>query len=91
MTIELTEKEFRRLLDMDYILQPDVSAECFEYLGYYCTNAAADADISDDYKSFLTLPSDIDTGKMEMIQSIGADATAAHEQVWTEFKTACGQ
>jgi len=76
---------------MDYILQPDVSAECFEYLGYYCTNAAADADISDDYKSFLTLPSDIDTGKMEMIQSIGADATAAHEQVWTEFKTACGQ
>ena len=76
---------------MDYILQPDVSAKCFEYLGYYCTNAAADADISDDYKSFLTLPADIDKSKMEMIQSIGADATAAHEQVWTEFKTACGQ
>ena len=28
---------------IDYILRPEVSKQCFEYIGYYCTNQAADA------------------------------------------------
>ncbi len=27
---------------LDYILEPEVAAECFNFLGYYCTNKAAD-------------------------------------------------
>ena len=58
--------------------------------GLHSTNAAADALISDAYKDFLTLPEGF-SGDMEMIQNISADAQAAHELVWTEFKTAAGQ
>lgn len=76
---------------LDYILQPEVSAQCFEWLGYYCTNSAAEAYIDDAYKEFLTLPADLDTSSMEMIQSVSSEAEAAHEQVWTQFKTAAGQ
>lgn len=75
---------------MDYILRPEVSKKCFEALGYYCTNAAADELIDDAYKPFLTLPEDFH-GETEMIQNISAAADEAHVKVWTEFKTACGQ
>ena len=76
---------------MDYILRPEVSAECFEFLGYYCTNQAADELIADEYKSFLTLPAGFTADKMEMIGNINAEALEAHEKIWTAFKTACGQ
>lgn len=75
---------------IDFILQPEVSAQCFEWLGYYCTNKAADKLIKPDYKEFLTLPSDF-SGDMEMIQSVGSAAEEAHTKVWTEFKAASGQ
>ena len=32
--------------------------QCYEYIGYYCTNQAADELIEDEYKPFLTLPED---------------------------------
>lgn len=75
---------------LEYLLQPEISAQCFEYLGYYCTNREADALINDEFKSFLTLPSDF-SGDMEMIGNIGNEAMDLHAQIWTEFKTACGQ
>lgn len=75
---------------MDYILRPEVSAKCFEWLGYYCTNKAAEQFISAEYKEYLTLPNDF-SGDMEMIQPISAEADEAHTQVWTEFKAAAGQ
>jgi spermidine/putrescine transport system substrate-binding protein len=75
---------------IDYILQPEVSAKCFEWLGYYCTTKAAEPYINDEYKDFLTLPADF-TGNMEMIQSVSAEAEEAHTQAWTEFKIATGQ
>ena len=28
---------------VDYILQPENAAKCFDYIGYYCTNKAADS------------------------------------------------
>ena len=75
---------------IDYILQPEISAQCFEYLGYYCTNLDAEQYISEEYRDFLTLPADIDTSNMEMIENISAEALEVHDRVWTEFKTACG-
>lgn len=75
---------------IDYILRPEISAQAFEFLGYYCTNKAAEEHINPEYKEFLTLPSDFN-GKTEMIQNIGAKAEEAHAKVWTEFKSACGQ
>ncbi len=74
---------------IEYILDPEVSAQCFEYLGYYCTNSAAEEFINEDYKSFLTLPADF-SGDTEMIGNISAEAAEAHAKVWTEFKTATG-
>ncbi|MEG1380947.1 MAG: spermidine/putrescine ABC transporter substrate-binding protein [Ruthenibacterium sp.] len=75
---------------INYILKPEVSKQCFEALGYYCTNQAADALIDPAYQAFLTLPADFH-GSTEMIQNITAEADEAHVKVWTEFKTACGQ
>jgi len=75
---------------IDYILRPEISAQCFEWLGYYSTNLAADEKINDAYKEFLTLPADF-KGNGEMIRTVGAEAEEAHTRVWTEFKAAAGQ
>lgn len=75
---------------IDFILQPEIAKQCFENLGYYCTNKAADGLIEEAYRSFLTLPENF-SGDTEMIQNIGAAADEAHVKTWTEFKTACGQ
>lgn len=74
---------------IEYILNPEVSAQCFEYFGYYCTNLAAEEYINEEYKSFLTLPEDF-SGDAEMIGNISAEAAEAHAKIWTEFKTATG-
>ena len=73
---------------IDYILRPEVAKQCFEWLGYYCTNQAADDLIEEEYKSFLTLPEGFNT-EMEMIENITPEAEEMHMQVWTEFKAAC--
>ena len=75
---------------IDYILQPEVAAQCFEYMGYYCTNLDAEQYISEEYRDFLTLPEDIGSGSMEMIENVSAEALEEHQKVWTEFKAACG-
>ena len=74
---------------IDYILRPEISAQCFEYMGYYCTNLAAEEHISEEYRSFLTLPEHF--GETEMIQPISAEAEEVHNRIWTEFRSACGQ
>lgn len=76
---------------IDYILRPDISAKSFEYLGYYCTTKAADDLISEEYREFLVLPQEFKAEDMEMIQNISAEADAKHAEIWTEFKTQCGQ
>ena len=74
---------------MEYILDPEVAAQCFEYIGYYCTNSAAEEYINEEYKSFLTLPEDF-SGSTEMIENVSAEAEEAHTKIWTEFNTATG-
>ncbi len=72
---------------LDYINEPENAAKCFEYIGYYCTNKAADALISEDMRAFLVLPEDAAEG--EIIQNISQEAEDLHAKIWTEFKNAC--
>ena len=74
---------------IEYILTPEISAKCYEYIGYYCTNAAADSLISEDYRAFLTLPEAFTAENMEMIGNITAEADEAHLAAFTAFREAC--
>jgi len=68
---------------VNYILQPEVSAKCFDYIGYYSTNKAAD-DLVDPN---LVVPDDVTKG--EIIQNVSAEADEQYNKNWTEFKAAC--
>ncbi|MDR2094379.1 MAG: spermidine/putrescine ABC transporter substrate-binding protein [Treponema sp.] len=75
---------------LNYILDAERGARCFEFLGYYSTYSASDPFIASEYRNFLTLPPGFNTD-MEMIQNIGAQADEAHNLIWTAFKAAAGQ
>ena len=75
---------------LNYILDAERGAECFEYLGYYSTYSASDPHIAPEYKEFLTLPRGFNVN-MEMIENISPEAEEAHNLIWTSFRTAAGQ
>lgn len=68
---------------LNYILEPEVAADCFNFLGYYCTNQAADDLVNPD----LVVPDSVTKG--EIVQNVSAEAEAVYNQNWTEFKAAC--
>lgn len=72
---------------LDYILRPEISAKCFEYIGYYCTTKAAEDYISEDQKDVLVVPSSVKDG--EIIQNISPEAEQLHSQIWNEFRNEC--
>lgn len=72
---------------LDYINRPENAAACFEFLGYYCSNKAAEAYISEDMKELLVLPEDAAAG--EIIQNISQEAEDLHAAIWDEFRSAC--
>ena len=72
---------------LDYINQPENAAKCFEYIGYYCTNKAAEEYISDDMKKMIVLPEDAAEG--EIVQNISQEAENLHAEIWNQFKNAC--
>jgi len=74
---------------INFILEPETGAKCYEYIGYYCTALASEPYISEEYRDFLTLPAEFTSDNMEMIENISAEADAAHAEVWTKFKTSC--
>ncbi len=73
-------------LFLDYILDAETAAKCFEWLGYYCTNKAAEEFISEEAKQLLIAP---EGATMEMVQNVSAEADEAYNKAWTEFKAAC--
>lgn len=75
---------------IDYILNPEVAAQCFTSLGYYVTNKACVPLIAEEYRAFLTLPEGI-SGNMEMIGTISTAAMDEHAAVWNAFKNAAGK
>ncbi|MGI6068974.1 MAG: polyamine ABC transporter substrate-binding protein [Blautia sp.] len=68
---------------MNYILEPDVAAQCFDSIGYYSTNKAADEKVNPD----LVVPDSVTKG--EIVQNIGEEADTQYNKNWTEFKAAC--
>lgn len=68
---------------LNYILEPETAAECFNFLGYYCTNKAADALVNEE----LVVPDSVEKG--EIIQNVSPEAEEIYNQNWTEFKAAC--
>jgi spermidine/putrescine-binding protein len=74
---------------LDYILDAERGARCFEFLGYYSTYSASDPLIGSEYREFLTLPQGFNVN-MEMIQNISPEAEEVHSLIWTEFKSATG-
>ena len=74
---------------IEFILDPERGAKCYEYLGYYCTASASEPYIAEEYRSFLTLPAEFSRDNMEMIENITPEADDAHIAVWTEFKGLC--
>ncbi len=71
---------------LDYILRPEIAAQCFEHIGYVCTNQAAVPYLSEEAKQSLSLPEEAQSG--EFIMDISAEANETHERIWTEFKAA---
>ena len=68
---------------LNYILEPEVAAKCFDFVGYYCTNKAADELVNPD----LVVPDSVTKG--EIIQNVSTEAEEVYNQNWTEFKAAC--
>lgn len=74
---------------IDYILDPEISAMCYEWLGYYCTNEAAEDYINPDYAPYLVLSDDVDTSNTEMIENIDSATSDIHTEMFTEFSANC--
>lgn len=72
---------------LDYINRPENAAKCYEYIGYYCANKAAEEFISEDMKAFLVLPEDAAEG--EIIQNVSTEAEELHAEIWNQFRNAC--
>ncbi len=72
---------------LDYINRPENAAACFEYLGYYCTNKAAEPLISQEMQRMIILPEDVAEG--EVIRNISLEAEDLHAELWNQFKGAC--
>ena len=74
---------------IEFILDPERGAKCYEYLGYYCTATASEPYITEEYRDFLTLPAEFSADDMEMIENITPEADDAHIAAWSEFKGLC--
>lgn len=68
---------------MDYLMQPEIAAQCTNYIGYYSTNKAADEMVDPS----LVVPDSVTKG--EIIQNVSQEAEEAYNKNWTEFKAAC--
>lgn len=72
---------------LNYILQPEIAAKCFEFTGYYCTTKAAEPFISDTMKDTLIVPDTVKEG--EIVQNISQEAEDLHAEIWKKFQAAC--
>jgi spermidine/putrescine transport system substrate-binding protein len=70
---------------LNFILEPERAARCFEYLGYYCTYLGAEPLIDPVLKEYLILPS---FRNFEMLLHLPQEVEAEHTRIWKEFKAA---
>lgn len=69
---------------LNYLLEPEVTKQCIEYIGYYNANQAADELVDPAF----VVPETVTRG--ESIRNISAEANEAYNKNWIEFKAACG-
>lgn len=72
---------------LDYINRPENAAKCYEYIGYYCANTAAEDLIAEEMRDFLVLPENAAAG--EIIQNVSTEAEELHAEIWSQFRNAC--
>lgn len=72
---------------LEYINEPEIAAQCSSYIGYYCTNKAAEEFIPEEMKDYLVVPNSVKEG--EIIQNISQEADDLHNKNWSEFRQAC--
>lgn len=72
---------------LNYILEPGNGAKCAEYIGYYCTNKAAEDSLSKEMKGMLTLPDTVEKG--EIVQNVSQEAEDLHSEIFKKFQEAC--
>ena len=68
---------------MEYILKPEIAAQCTDFIGYYSTNKEADELVNPD----LVVPDSVKKG--EIVQNVSAEAEEQYSKNWIEFKAAC--
>lgn len=75
---------------LEYINRPEVAAKCFEYLGYFSTNKAADSLINDEFKPLIVFPEELEDllKNAEIIENVSDEANELHTKVWEEFRQA---
>ena len=73
-------------LFLDFLMRPEIAVNIAEIQGYINCNAAADALLSEEFKSnpVLYIPSDV-LGQTEFIQNVG-EAQLIYNDIWTRFK-----
>lgn len=69
---------------LNYLLEPEVTKQCIEYIGYYNANQAADELVDPAF----VVPDTVSKG--EIVQNVSAEANEAYNKNWIEFKAACG-
>lgn len=71
---------------LNYILDAEVGARISEQILYICPNQAAQAYLSEEFKSnkVLYIPSEV-LGETEFIKDVG-EATTLYDNIWTAFK-----
>lgn len=72
---------------LNYIMEPEVGAKCFEHIQYFCTFKASEEFISPEMKERLILPEGM--SNLEIMKNISAEGEDAHTKAWTKFKAAC--
>lgn len=70
---------------LNYLLEPEVTKQCIEYIGYYNANQAADELVDPAF----VVPDTVTKG--EIIQNVSSEANEAYNKNWIEFKAACGE
>ncbi|MDR2483214.1 MAG: extracellular solute-binding protein [Treponema sp.] len=73
---------------LNFIMDPQRGAKCFEYLMYYCTYAASEEFIGAKYQEYLVAP---DLENFEMIQAVPVVAETAHMDNWRRFQQVMSQ
>lgn len=68
---------------LNYLLEPEISAQCTNFIGYYSTNKAADDLVNEN----LVVPDGVDNG--EIVYNVSTEADEAYNKNWTEFRAAC--